>query len=63
MAREVIHLRLGDLPVEVLHDGRVLVTLPPTAMPFGCACRATVLYPSLRVFLAARRTMSTRIRR
>lgn len=53
MAREVIHLRLGELPVEVHPDGRVLVTLPPTVMPFGCACRATVLYPSLRAFLAA----------
>lgn len=51
MAREVIHLRLGELPVEVLPDGRVLVTLPPTYMPFGCAMQATVLYPSLRAFL------------
>lgn len=63
MAREVIHLRLGELPVEVLPDGRVLVTLPPTVMPFGCACRATVLYPSLRTFLGALPTTSDKAKR
>jgi hypothetical protein len=52
-AREPLRLSLGTLPFEVLPDGCVLVTLPPTVMPFGCACRATALYPSLRVFLAA----------
>ncbi len=57
MAREVIHLRLGELPIEVLPDGRVLVTLPPTAMPFGCAMQTTVLYPSLKAFLVASRTI------
>lgn len=52
-ARESLHLSLGTLPIEVLPDGRVLVTLPPTVMPFGCAMQATVLYPSLRAFLSA----------
>jgi hypothetical protein len=42
------------LVVEVLPDGRVLVVIPPTHLPFGCAMQATVLYPSLRAFLARR---------
>jgi hypothetical protein len=54
MAREVLRLRLGELVVEVLPDGRVLVVIPPTHLPFGCAMQATVLYPSLRAFLARR---------
>lgn len=56
-AREPLRLTLGTLPIEVLSDGRVIVTLPPTALPFGCAMRATVLYPSLRVFLETMRRM------
>lgn len=51
--REPLRLSLGTLPFEVLPDGRVLVTLPPTALPFGCAMQATVLYPTLRAFLDA----------
>ncbi len=50
--REPLHLSLGTLPFEVLDDGRVLAVLPPTYLPFGCALRATVLYPSLGAFLA-----------
>lgn len=55
MSRAPLRLALGTLPFEVFPDGRVLVTLPPTVMPFGVAMQATVLYPSLRAFLAARR--------
>ena len=46
----------GALPFELFPDGRVLVTLPPTAQPFGAAVSATVLYQSLLVFLAAVRS-------
>lgn len=53
MRRQTLHLALGDLPFEVLPDGRVLVTLPATRLPFGAAIRATALYPSLLAFLAA----------
>ena len=56
--RRPARLTLGALPFELMPDGRVLVTLPPTALPFGCALQATALYPSLRAFLAA--TLSTR---
>ncbi len=51
--REPLRLMLGTLPFEVLDDGRVLVTLPPTFLPFGAACQATVLYSSLGAFLRA----------
>ena len=44
--------------LDVFPDGRVLVTLPPTALPFGVALRATVLYPNLRAFLAAMRAIN-----
>jgi hypothetical protein len=47
-------LSLGELAFELFPDGRVLVTLPPTALPFGVAFAATALYPSLRTFLASR---------
>lgn len=53
--REPLRLTLGELPFEVLDDGRVLVTLPPTLMPFGVAMQATVVYTNLRAFLAANR--------
>lgn len=55
MRRQTLHLALGELPFDVLPDGRVLVTLPATRLPFGAAIRATALYPSLRAFLAAMR--------
>lgn len=55
MRRQPLRLALGDLPFEVLPDGRVLVTLPATRLPFGAAIRATALYPSLCAFLAAMR--------
>jgi hypothetical protein len=55
MRRQTLHLALGTLPFDVLPDGRVLVTLPATRLPFGAAIRATALYPSLRAFLAAMR--------
>lgn len=55
MRRQTLHLALGDLPFDVLPDGRVLVTLPATRLPFGAAIRATALYPSLRAFIAAMR--------
>ena len=54
MSRVPLSLALGNLPFEVFPDGRVLVTLPPTELPFGVAMQATVLYPSLRALLAAR---------
>jgi hypothetical protein len=41
--------------VEVLADGRVLVTLAPAAVRFGAGVSATALYPSSRVFIAATR--------
>lgn len=55
MHRQPLHLALGTLPFDVLPDGRVLVTLPATRLPFGAAIRATVLYPTLRSFLTAMR--------
>lgn len=55
--REGYMLRLGALVFEVLPCGRVLVSLPPQLLPFGCAMRATVLYPSLGAFIAAVRRM------
>lgn len=58
MRRAPLRLALGELPFEVFPDGRVLVTLPPTLLPFGAALAATVLYPSLGAFLAARRRVS-----
>ncbi len=57
MRRQPLHLALGALPFDVLPDGRVLVTLPATRLPFGVAIRATALYPSLRAFLAAMRRL------
>lgn len=57
MRRQTLHLALGSLPFDVLPDGRVLVTLPATRLPFGAAIRATALYPSLRAFLAAMRRL------
>ena len=50
--RRPARLTLGVLPFELLPDGRVLATLPPTALPFGVAIQATALYPSLAVFIA-----------
>ena len=54
MRRTPLRLALGEIPFEVYPDGRVLVTLPPTLLPFGVALQATVLYPDLRAFLAAK---------
>ncbi len=50
--RRSARLTLGALPFELMPDGRVLVTLPATALPFGVAIQATALYPSLRAFIA-----------
>jgi len=58
MRRQTLHLTLGTLPFDVLPDGRVLVTLPATRLPFGVAVTATALYPSLRAFIAAMRRTS-----
>lgn len=55
MNRRPLRLRLGAAVLELLPDGRVLVVLPPTAMPFGCAVQASVVYSSLRACLAAKR--------
>lgn len=55
MRRQTLHLALGTLPFDMLPDGRVLVTLPATRLPFGAAICATVLYPSLRAFIVAMR--------
>ena len=51
MRRAPFRLALGELPFDVYPDGRVLVTLPPTLLPFGVALQATVLCPSLGAFL------------
>ena len=53
MKRRPARLTLGALPFELYPDGRVLVTLPATALPFGAAIQATALYPSLWSFLTA----------
>ena len=50
--RAPARLVLGEREVTVFPDGRVLVALPTTAMPFGCAMSATAIYPSLRALLA-----------
>lgn len=50
MTTHRLRLTLGGLPFEILPDGRVLVTLPATMLPFGAALSVTVLYPSLRTF-------------
>lgn len=55
--RRPARLTLGVLAFELLPDGRVLATLPPTALPFGVALQATALYPSLAAFLAATRSV------
>lgn len=51
--RAPARLVLGQHEVTVFPDGRVLVALPATALPFGCAMSATVLYPSVRAFVVA----------
>lgn len=51
----MIRLTIGAAMVEVLRDGRVLVTLPAAPQPFGAVVTATALYPSLRAFLTAMR--------
>ncbi len=51
--RRPARLTLGALPFELYPNGRVLVTLPATALPFGTTIQATALYPSLRAFLTA----------
>ena len=55
MRRQALQLALGNLPFDVLPDGRVLVTLAPAVVPFGAGVAGTALYPSLRAFLAAMR--------
>jgi hypothetical protein len=50
-----LRLTRGTATLELLPDGRVLVTLAPAALPFGASIAATVLYPSLRSYLAALR--------
>lgn len=58
--RRPARLTLGVLPFELYPDGRVLVTLPATALPFGAAIQATALYPNLRAFIAAVRSCGHR---
>ena len=58
--RRPARLTLGALPFELYPDGRVLVTLPATALPFGATIQATALYPNLRAFIAAVRSRSHR---
>jgi hypothetical protein len=53
--RRPLRLRLGAAVLELLPDGRVLIVLPPTVMPFGCAMRATVVYRDLREALRHKR--------
>jgi len=50
--RRPVRLTLGALPFELFPDGRVLVTLPTSALPFGATLQATALYPNLGAFLA-----------
>jgi hypothetical protein len=47
-----LRLTLGPVPFELLPDGCVLVTLAPSAVPFGAVVTGSVLYPSLKAFLA-----------
>lgn len=49
--RAPARLMLGEREVTLFPDGRVLVALPATALPFGCAMNATALYPSVRAFV------------
>ena len=42
----------GSAIVDVLPDERVLVTLAAAVLPFGASLAATVLFPSLREYLA-----------
>jgi hypothetical protein len=51
--RRPARLTLGALPFELYPEGRVLVTLPATALPFGASIQATALYLSLAVFIDA----------
>lgn len=51
MSRRLAPFALGELRVEVLPDGRVLMTLPAACAPFGATVSGSVLYPSLHVFL------------
>ena len=53
--RRPARLTLGVLPFELYPDGRVLVTLPAAALPFGVTLQATAVYPTLAAFLAAMR--------
>lgn len=53
MRRQPLRLTLGDVPFEVLPDGRVQATLPAARLPIKTAVKAGVIYPSLRVFLRA----------
>lgn len=55
MTRRPLRLRLGAAVLELLPDGRVLVVLPATVMPFGCAMQATVVYRDLREALRGTR--------
>lgn len=50
-----MRLTMGAMVLDVLPDGRVLVTLPVREVPLGVAVQATAVYPSLRAFLGARR--------
>jgi hypothetical protein len=53
--RRPLRLRLGAAALELLPDGRVLMVLPPEAMPFGCAMQATVVYRNLHEALCGAR--------
>jgi hypothetical protein len=50
-----MRLTMGEMVLDVLPDGRVLVTLPVREVPLGVAVQATAVYPNLRGFLGARR--------
>lgn len=53
--RRAVRLTMGALVLDVLPDGRVVVTLPTERVPFGAVVQATAVYPSLRAFLGAMR--------
>ena len=49
--RRPVRLTVGTVVLDVLPDGRVLVTLPVREVPLGVTVQATAVYPSLRAFL------------
>jgi len=53
--RRPVRLVLGQLPVTLMPDGRVLVDPPMEDVPLGAVAPSTAVYPSLHSFLNALR--------